>query len=491
VGETHAWSPPIDTPTDACTTHNVKGIDMYHLGRERRARRSPRVVALCTLLAVVLAACGSSRKSSNTTNTTTGSGNSGGPYVVDTSQCPTGQDTTGISGNTIKIGISIPESGLYAPFTAILNGANAHFDAVNQAGGVELPAGSGKKYKIQVVDKDDAYDAAKTVQNVQSLINDDKVFSLFDVVGTKNNIGARDEINTDCVPNLLIASGAVQWGNTQFPWMLGSPLVPYPDEVQTFVNYLKEKKPDATIALLKANDDFGQSYADTLQELVKGTQMKIVQTKGYDPEAVDVKAQVTSLAATNADVFFIGATLLACPSALNAMGDAGWKPIVYMSGTCVSKVLLGAAGKNANGVLSVTPLLDPADPANDSNTAMKTYKSEVAAYKAKKNVEVDSSDGIVAFGWTQANLFIKILESAKSLDRNAVMNAGRNLTNLSDVGLQIPKATWTTGPSDWFLGETFQLITYDATAGHSNPIGGLTDLNGKTAELSPQSLLSQ
>ena len=42
--------------------------------------------------------------------------------------------------------------------------------------------------------------------------------------------------------------------------------------MKTFVDYLKKNKPDATIAVLKANDDFGQSYADTLTQLVKGTQ---------------------------------------------------------------------------------------------------------------------------------------------------------------------------------------------------------------------------
>ena len=109
----------------------------------------------------------------------------------------------------------------------------------------------GKKYKINLVDKDDAYDAARTIANVNSLINDTKVFGLFNVVGTKNNLGIRDTVNTDCIPNMLIASGAVQWGNPKFPWMIGSELVPYPLEVQTFVNYLKQNKPNATIAVLK------------------------------------------------------------------------------------------------------------------------------------------------------------------------------------------------------------------------------------------------
>ena len=51
-----------------------------------------------------------------------------------------------------------------------------------------------------------------------------------------------------------------------------------------------------------------------------------------------------------------------------------------MSGTCVSKLLLTAGGKGADKLLSVTPLLDPSDPNNDSNPAMQLYKTTVKKY---------------------------------------------------------------------------------------------------------------
>ena len=134
-----------------------------------------------------------------------------------------------MTGDTITIGTSLPQSGPYSAFVAILKGEQSYFDYVNAQGGVEV---AGKKYQIKLVAKDDAYDAGKTVTNVQSLINDTKVFALFNVVGTKNNLAIRNTVNTQCVPDLLIASGAVQWGNTKYPWMLGSELVPYPLEMR-------------------------------------------------------------------------------------------------------------------------------------------------------------------------------------------------------------------------------------------------------------------
>lgn len=449
---------------------------------ERRVLRPFGIVAFFTVAALVVVACGGSRKTTSTTagGSNTSSGQSS--KVVDTSACPAGNDIVGVSGDTITIGTSLPESGLYQAFTAILDGEKAYFSYLNAQGGVDV---AGKKYKIKLIDKDDAYNASQTVTNVQSLINDDKVFALFNVVGTKNNLAIRNTVNTQCVPDLLIASGAVQWGNTKYPWMLGSELVPYPLEMRAFVDYLKEKKPNATIALLKASDDFGQSYEEALKSMIKGTDLKIVQTQSYDAEGADVKSQVTSLAATKADAFVIGAALLACPAALSAKQDANWHPITYLSGTCVSKLLLSAGGKGAADLVSVTPLLDPSDPNNDSNAAMKLYKEQV-----KKYSKADVGDGIVAYGWTTAAAFAEILRQSPAVTRSAVMETARTLKDAKEVGLQLPGSSWGTSASDWFLGEDFQLIQYNLSERHFDPIGSLIDDSGKTADLSPASLLN-
>ncbi len=453
----------------------------------RNRARHGGVLVLVVVLAMVAAACGGNRSDKTASPTTNGSGTTvagsgttvagGTPAtVIDASKCPAASETAGIQGDTITLGTSLPESGLYAAFTAILDGENAFIDYTNANGGVSV---GGKKYKIKLNDMDDGYVASKTATNVNSMLTGGNTFALFNVVGTKNNLAIRDLVNQQCVPDLFAASGATQWGNHAFPFLIGSELVPYPLEVKTFVDYLKKTKPDATIAVLRANDDFGQSYSDTLTQLVKGTSLKVVKTEQYDSAGADVITQVNNLAATKADAFLLAGALLACPAALTAAQNAGWKPITYMSGTCVSKVLLGAAKTAAQGVLSVTPLMDPGDPANATDPAMVLYKAQVKKFKPK----ADSSDGIVAYGWTTGALLVKTLESAKELTRSSVMEAARTLTDVSGIGLQLPGSKWNTSANDWFVGETFQFIKYDAAAGHSNPIDGITNEDGKTAEL--------
>jgi ABC-type branched-subunit amino acid transport system substrate-binding protein len=216
-----------------------------------------------------------------------------------------------------------------------------------------------------------------------------------------------------------------------------------------------------------------------------------VKTEQYDNQGAAVVPQVNSLAATHADAFLLAAALLACPAALNAAGDAGWHPITYMSGTCVSKILFGAAGANAEGVLSVTPLLDPADPNNASNPAMQLYKTQFAKSFPPGDKLNDPQDGIVAYGWTTAALLVKTLELSPKLDRGSVMETARTLKDVSGVGLEIPAAKWNTSANDWFIGETFQFIKYVAAAKHTVPVGTLTNEDGKTASLTPAELINQ
>lgn len=442
-----------------------------------RSGRLLTITALFAVLALVLAACGGGRSDDN------GGGGGSSSGAIDTSKCPTDPSKVTISGDTITLGTSIPQSGIYSAFKEILAGSKAYIDYMNEElGGVEI---AGKKYKVNLVAKDDAYEAAKTVANVQSLL-DEGVFGLFNVVGTKNNLAIRDQVNEECVPSLLAATGSPAWGNRDYPWLLGTFLVPYPDEMKALVDYLEAEKPEATIAVLRANDDFGAAYSETLESLVKGTKLKVVKVAQYDPETPDTKSQVTTLAATKADVLVLGATLLACPDALKNVAASGWKPMTYMSGTCTSKTLMTIAGEAGDGVISVSPLMDPANPDLVENAAMKLYKEKIAQYGESTT---DPTNGIVAYGWTAGAALQHILESAGAPNRLAVMEAART-TTMRGLGLMPDGAEFISNiKNDWFLGEDFTLVQYSRSAGYFTSISELQDLNGETASFTPKNLI--
>jgi branched-chain amino acid transport system substrate-binding protein len=464
--------------------------------RTRRRLSLVKLLALLVTLSLALAACGDDDNDddnagggggSNTTvagggGTTVGGGDGGGAFEINTDDCDTDPAEVAIEGDTIKLGTSLPQSGLYSAFKEILNGANAYIDYVNkEKGGFEL---AGKKYQVELVAKDDAYEASRTVTNVNELLDSENVFALFNVVGTKNNAAIRDTVNDGCVPSLFAATGSPLWGNHDYPWVEGTLLVPYPLEMQSMVDYLKTEKPNAKIAVLYANDDFGRSYIDTVKALVEGTELSVVAEESYDPEGSDTKAQVTSLAASKADVFVVGATLLACPNALGNAANEGWKPMVFMSGTCTSKTLMNGAGAAGDGVFSVAPLLDPANPANDGNPAMQLYKDKT------KSFTQDNENGIVAYGWSVAALLEHTLAQAEAPNRLAVMQAARTLTDVQGIGLQLEGSTWSVGADDWFLGEEFNLVQYSRADGFFKPVGELRKYDDKTEEITPEALIN-
>jgi branched-chain amino acid transport system substrate-binding protein len=449
-----------------------------------------KLVALLAALVLLVAACGGGRDdddsgSGDGDGQTTGTGGDGDEQLIDTSSCNTDPSSVTVDGDTIRIGTSLPQSGLYAAFSNILLGEQAYIEYVNKdLGGVEV---AGTKYQIELVDKDDEYLPAETVNNVNQLLTDDNVFALFNVVGTRNNLAIREIVNEECVPGLFAATGSPAWGDPAFPWMLGTGLVPYSTEMKALVDYLQADDPEATIAILRASDDFGRAYSETLGNLIEGTDLRIVDEETYNPEQFDTSSQVTSLAASDADVFVLGATLLACPDALGNVRESGWQPsVIYMSGTCTSKTLMEGAGDSADGVISVLPGLDPADPANASNEAMTLYKEKVAQYSP----DADATNGIVAYGWTTAAMLVETLSQSPALDRLSVMETARQI-ELSDVGLMIPGTTFSVSADDWFLGETFNLAQYSVadaffTAITDEPI----DVNGETASFTPENLIA-
>ena len=464
--------------------------------RSRTSRtRTARFLALFLALVLITAACskrdsgdGASDGGDKTTTTAAddGSGTTAPEAAagIDTADCATDPDQE-IEGDTIKLISSYPQSGLTAAFAEIAKGWEAYFKYTNDQGGVKI---NGKSYKVEFEAKDDEYNAQKTAANIESLGGTDgsKAFAVFSVVGTANNITIRDTLGENCVPDLFAATGAPAWGNPDFPWLIGSTLAPYTLEGRAFAEYLKTEAPDVkTVAMLVQSDDFGAAYEEGFKAAIEGTDIKVVKVEKYATGANEVKAQLTSLAATKADAFFDGATLLACPDALKNAQAANWKPVTWVSGTCISKTLMGIAGDAADKVVSMTNIKDPFNPAFAGDADMKLYRTEVKKYSP----DADADNGIVAYGWTQGALLVEAMQKATKASRLAVMESVRNL-NAVKGGLLLDGVTVTTGADDHFMGETVQVVQYDAAKKYFNDVGKPLDYEGKTAELSPKDLIT-
>ena len=169
--------------------------------------------------------------------------------------------------------------------------------------------------------------------------------------------------------------------------------------MQAFVDYLKENKPDATIAMLQANDDFGQSYADTLKQLVKGTQLKIVKTEQYDSTGAEVETQVTNLAEHE------GRRVLPrrprCWRArprLSAAATAGLEADhVHVGHVRVEDALQRRPGPTADKRAQRHAAARPGRPEEREQSGDEAVQG---AGRRSTSRRPTSNDGIVAYGWT-------------------------------------------------------------------------------------------
>ena len=393
----------------------------------------------------MLAACGDGRDSDGSESESgSGSGSEAdegesscsGGFEIDTANCVTDPTSVEITGDTIKFGTSLPQSGTYAAFASILRGEQAYFDYLNaEEGGVDI---GGSKYKIELVAEDDAYDAATTLleragprrrrRRVRPLQRDRH----------EEQPGDPRLRERRMRPESLRGNRFAGWGNPDYPWLIGTPLVPYPLEMQALVQYLEANEPDATIAVLRADDDFGASYSETLQSLIEGTELTIADEQTYDPETGEVATQITSLAATNADVFVLGATLLACPASLHRRGFEQLEARHVHVGDVHDQDADADRRRGRRRRVERGAVEGSQRPVVGERRGDDAVQGEDGQYAA---ADTDVGNGIVAYGWTVAATLEALLATVEEPNRLGVMQAAREL-ELSDVALQLTDSTW-------------------------------------------------
>ena len=101
----------------------------------------------------------------------------------------------GVSSTTILLGGTSPLTGPAAAYASVARGAKAYFDSINAKGGVA-------KRKIEYRIVDDAYNPANTVQAIRRLVEQDRVFAVFNTLGTEANLSIRSYLNQAKVPQL-------------------------------------------------------------------------------------------------------------------------------------------------------------------------------------------------------------------------------------------------------------------------------------------------
>jgi branched-chain amino acid transport system substrate-binding protein len=359
----------------------------------------------------------------------------------------------GASDTEIKIGNTIPYSGPASAYGTIGKVEAAYFRMINEKGGI-----NGRK--INYISLDDGYSPPKAVEMIRRLVEQDEVLFTISTLGTPSNTAIHKYMNSKKVPHLFLATGATKWNDPKnFPWTMGfNPS--YQSEGKLYAQHILQAKPNAKIAVLYQNDDYGKDYLKGFMDgLGDKAKTMIVAQATYEVTDPTIDSQIVTLKGSGADTFFNITTPKFAAQAIRKVADIGWKPVHYLNqvSASVGSVLTPAGLDKSVGLISMEYFKDPTDPVFANDAGMKEFLAFMAKYAPELNV----TDGSNAYGYMVAELTAQLLKQCgDNLTRENVMKQAANLKKVP-LQLLLPGVTAETSPDDFAPFQTLQLARFD------------------------------
>jgi ABC-type branched-subunit amino acid transport system substrate-binding protein len=359
---------------------------------------------------------------------------------------------TGATDTEIKIGNIMPYSGPASAYGVIGKTEAAYFKKINDAGGI-----NGRK--INFISYDDGYSPPKTVEQARKLVESDEVLFIFNSLGTPPNTAIQKYMNAKKVPQLFVATGATKWNDPKdFPWTMGwQPS--YQSEARIYAKYILKEKPNAKIAILYQNDDYGKDYVKGLKDgLGAKASSMIVAEESFETTEPTVDNHVVKLKSTGADIFFNVTTPKFAAQAIKKVAEIDWKPLHILNNVSASvgSVIKPAGFENAQGIISAAYLKDVSDPQWENDAGMKEFLN----FLAKEFPEGNKLDASVIVGYAVAQTMVQVLKQCgDNLTRENIMKQAASLKDFRTEVL-LPGIRINTSPTSFAPISSLQLMQF-------------------------------
>jgi branched-chain amino acid transport system substrate-binding protein len=356
----------------------------------------------------------------------------------------------GATDTEIKIGNIMPYSGPASSYSVIGKTEAAYFNKINAEGGI-----NGRK--INFISYDDGYSPPKTVEQARKLVESDEVLLIFNSLGTPPNSAIHKYMNQKRVPQLFVATGATKWNDPkEYPWTMGwQPS--YQSESQIYAKYILKNMPNAKIAVLYQNDDYGKDYLKGFKDgLGAKAASMIVAEESYETTEPTIDSHILTLKASGADVFFDASIPKFAAQAIRKMAEIGWKPTHFLNNvsSSISATIRPAGIENSQGIISSIYLKDPTDPQWKDDPDIKGWN----AFLDKYYPEANRADSFVIYGYAVAQTMVQVLKQCgDDLTRANVMKQAASLHDLTVAGL-LPGVKINTSPTDFAPISQLQLM---------------------------------
>ncbi len=352
----------------------------------------------------------------------------------------------GTSAGEIKVGQTIAYSGPASAYGQLGKVEAAYFKWLNAKGGI-----NGRK--ITFISLDDGYAPPKAVENARKLVESDQVALIFNVLGTPLNMAIRPYMNQKKVPQLFIAAGATTFNDpAHFPWTMGwQPNLQL--EAGFYAKDLLARKPDAKVAVLYQNDDFGKDLLNGLT-IALGDKAKtmIVDAQNFQATDPTIDSQLITLKNSGADTLFLFTYAKQAAQAITKMDDLAWKPRTYLhlGAASVGATFKPAGLDKSTGILSAGFMKDVTDPKWADDADVKTWM----AWMKENMPGADLNDSLNEAGYAYAQTLEQVLKQCgDDLTRENIMKQAANFKNFR-LGLLLPGSLINTSATD------YRVITY-------------------------------
>jgi hypothetical protein len=308
------------------------------------------------------------------------------------------------------------------------------------------------------------------------------------MIGTPINFATRDITGAACVPQLFNSSGFPNWGDpANYPWNTGN-ILAYNTEASIWCQDIVATAGEgATVAALIMNNDFGLTYQAGIEACAEDGSIEIVGMELHDPAAPDVTNEMTTLAATNADVFIAGTTAAFCPQTVATVAGSEWRPVYYMSYTCNNLASFftpvqdqaGQLAAEGSGVRMTNSNKVCGDPAYADDPYILEVEQILADYGGVTCADGSYSTGVL-YGTYVADVLRDAAALPGGLNRVNLMAAMWNWDTTND-GL-LGGTLKLDGANDAYITEAAQVqeVTVVDGALTFNPLGEIVDFEGQT-----------
>jgi branched-chain amino acid transport system substrate-binding protein len=353
----------------------------------------------------------------------------------------------------IKLGQTMPYSGPASAYGTIGKLHQAYFKKINDEGGI-----NGRK--INLISLDDGYSPPKAVEMVRRMVEQDEVLALFQTLGTPSNSAIHKYVNAKKVPHLFVATGATKWNDAKaYPWTFGFNLS-YQTEGEIYGRYLLKNKPNAKVAILYQNDDYGKDVLAGVKKVLSGPNAKLIVAEAtYEVTDATVDSQIITLKASGADTFINITTPKFAAQAVRKVYDIGWKPLHFLNnvGASVGSVLTPAGLEKSVDLVTVQYYKDATDPQWKDDPAMLEWRAFMGRHYKEGNVD-DASN---IYAYITAQTMVQVLKQCgNDLSRENIKKQAESLKNFRPP-LLLPGITMNTSAADHAPVDQAQLARFN------------------------------